>query len=223
MIRKVDQASSQAPQIVDGNYTTTAKRHEEAYSVIDNSDDEVFQYVLYDWYLENGLTDRLLSVRSSYVVSYLQRKAKQSVDHADLLWRYFAQRERYHDAAAVQLQLAKSDFQLSLERRIEYLSKAKANASASTPGIGRQARQTLIVVTGELLDVANIQDDLLHRVKRDQRVAEDRREQALKHLDGQVLSLTDVIMIFPAPLHLTLLTSKHNAAIQHVCRRRLIL
>lgn len=178
--------------MVDGAYTVTAKRRNEAYAVIDNSDDEVFQYVLYDWYLDNGWSDRLLAVRSSYVISYLQRKAKQSVDHADLLWRYFAQRERFHDAAAVQLQLAKSDFQLSLEKRIEYLSRAKANASTFTPGIARQPRQVLLHEVSELLDVANIQDDLLQRLKHERRITAERREQVLAHLDGQVLGLTEV-------------------------------
>lgn len=147
---------------------------------------------MYDWYLENGWSDRLLSVRSNYVVSYLQRKAKQSVDHADLLWRYYAQREQYHEAAAVQLQLAKSDFQLSLEKRIEYLSKAKANASTFTYGVNRQTRQILLHEITELLDIANIQDDLFQRLKQERRLTGERREQVLKHLNGQVLSLTEV-------------------------------
>ncbi|KAI9795113.1 MAG: hypothetical protein M1816_000135 [Peltula sp. TS41687] len=196
IIRKVDHASSQALQMVDGIYTTTAKRHEEAYSVIDNSDDEVFQYVLYDWYLENGWTDRLLSVRSSYVVSYLQRKSKLSVDHADLLWRYYAQRERYHDAAVVQFTLAKSDFQLSLEKRIEYLSKAKANVLALNPGIGRNSRLMLTHEISDLLDVGNIQDDLLQRISKDPRVVNGRREDALNELNGRVLSLSELFNVY---------------------------
>ena len=179
--------------MIDGAYTATTKRRTEAYAVIDNSDDEVFQNVLYDWYLENGWHDRLLAVRSTYVVSYLQRKGTQSVEHSDLLWRYFAQRERYHDAAAVQFQLAKSEFQLPLEKRIEYLSMSKANASTFTPGIGKQSRQVLLHEIAESLDVANIQDDLLQRLRQETRLAPERKQAILEHLDGQVLGLSEVI------------------------------
>lgn len=192
MIAQVDQASRQSPEIVDGVYTLSARRVKEAYAIIDNSNDEVFQYDLYDWYLERGWSDRLLAVGSPYVISYLQSKSKQSVDHANLLWRFFAQRERYHDAAAVQLQLAKSQFRLSLDKRIEYLSKAKANASTMTPGVGRQSRQLLLHEISELLTVANIQQDLLQRLKHDPRLNEERRGQVLEELDGQVLGLSQV-------------------------------
>lgn len=196
--------------MINGVYTTTARRRNEAYSIIEKSDDEVFQYDLYDWYLEKGWTDRLLALRSSYVVSYLERRAKQSVDHADLLWRYFAQMQRYHDAAAVQLQLAKSNFKLPLERRIEYLSKAKANASTSTPGTARQARQILLHEISEMLDVANIQDDLLQKLKYDERLLPEGRKEHMAHLDDQILNLTEVISLPCTQLRLT--DSRHSCS-----------
>ncbi|KAI9824104.1 MAG: hypothetical protein M1832_002174 [Thelocarpon impressellum] len=192
IILNVDEASRREPEMIDGNYTLTAKRKAEAYAVIENSDDEVFHYDLYDWYLSRGWDERLLAVRSSYAEKYLQDKAKSNAAHADLLWRYYAQGERYLEAARVQLQLATSDFPLSLEKRIEYLSKAKANASTHTPGMGRQARQVLLHEVSELLDVANIQADLLARLRVDPRLAADRRSEVIKHLDGKVLGLTEL-------------------------------
>ena len=188
----VDRVSRQVPEMIDGNYTVTAKRKAEAYSVIDNSDDEVFQYDLYDWYLSQGWNDRLLAVRSSYVVPYLQGKAKVNPAHADLLWKYYAQGERYFEAAKVQLQLANSDFDLKLGKRIEYLSMAKTNASTHTPGMGRQARQGLLHDISELLDVANIQHDLLTRLKEDPRLTRERMAEVVPLLDGRVLGLTEV-------------------------------
>ncbi len=192
IISSVDQNSSQAPETIDGQYTLTAKRRNEAYAVIDESDDEVFQTDLYDWYLAQGWSDRLLQVQSPYLTTYLQRKSANDVAHADLLWRYYAQSDRFHDAASVQLQLAKSGFDLSLEKRIEYLGRAKANASVFTSGVGRQPRQVLLHEVSDLLDVANIQDDLLQRLKADTRITPERRPDVLKGLNGQILSLTEV-------------------------------
>ena len=178
--------------MIDGSYTVIAKRKAEAYAVIDESDDEVFQYDLYDWYLARGWQDRLLAVRSSYAATYLQGKAMDNAAHADLLWMYYAQGERFSEAAAVQLQLANSDFDLSLQKRIEYLSKAKANTNAHTPGMGRQARSLLLHQISDLLDVANIQDDLLTRLKADPRIPAERRAEVIGKVDGKVRGLSEV-------------------------------
>ena len=191
-IVNVDAAARQAPEMVDGTYTLAAKRKSEAYEVIDKSDDEVFQYDLYDWYLSQGWEDRLLAVRSSLVTAYLQDKAVHSTYHADLLWKYYALGERYFDAAGVQLHLAKSDFQISLEKRIEYLSNAKANAMTTTPGVNRQARQVLLHEITDLLDVANIQDDVLNRLNADPRLHPDKKDGVMKHLNGRIVDLTEV-------------------------------
>jgi len=192
VISSVDQASSQAPEMVDGQYTVSAKRKSEAYNVIQNSNDEVFQTDLYDWYLAKGWTERLLEVVSPYIVVYLQRKSSEDIAHADLLWNYYARNNRFYDAAAVQLALAKSEFPLGLDKRIEYLSRAKANASTYTTGIARQPRQLLLHEISDLLDVGNIQDDLLQRLKEDARITSERRPEVLKELNGQILSLTEV-------------------------------
>lgn len=191
-LQSVDQASSQAPEFIDGRLTTIAKKRNEAYNVINESQDEVFQNDLYDWYLSQSWEDRLLEVNSPYVVPYLQRISSTSVANASLLWKFYASREQYFDAATVLLQLAKSDFQLSLEKRIEYLSRAKANASTTESGVSRQARQVMQHEVSELLDVASIQADILSRLSNDSRVPDERRAEVIERLDGPVISLTDV-------------------------------
>lgn len=152
----------------------------------------MFQTDLYDWYRQQGLIDRLLEVQSDYIVSYLRRISEEGMQQADLLWRYYAQAGRFHNAAEVQLQLAKSEFKLTLDRRIEYLSKARANASAQTPGVGRQPRQLLMHEVAELLDVANIQDDLLQRLRDDPRLSPERKPEIVQQLNGKIIGLTDV-------------------------------
>ena len=199
VIQAVDKASANSAPPPDGSLSIIMRRRNEAYAEINNSNDEVFQTYLYDWYLSQGWAERLLEITSEYVVSYLVRKSQEDVAHADLLWRYYAHYHNYLDAADVQHQLAKSGFQLSLERRIEYLSRAKANASTRVPGFSeiggvrsRQSRQELLRNITDLLDIANIQDDILQKMKSDPRLVGDRRTEVLARLDGEILSIDEV-------------------------------
>jgi nuclear pore complex protein Nup155 len=95
------------------------------------------------------------------------------------------------------LQLAKSDFPINLSTRIGYLSRAKANASTRTNGLqdfsrSKQSKQEVVREINDLLDLANIQEDLLHRLTKDARVTADRKPDIVKELDGQILPLDTV-------------------------------
>jgi nuclear pore complex protein Nup155 len=188
----VDQLASKDPGFIDGQMTIIAKRQNEAYGVIADSTDEVFLTSLYDWYLEQGQSDRLLQTPSPFVVTYLERKSTDDISHADLLWRYYAQSQRFFEAAKVQFQLARSAFTLPLSRRIEYLGRSRANASTFTPDVGRQSRQRLLHEISNLIDVANIQDDLLQRLKDDDRIAPERKAEVLQDVDGPVMDISTV-------------------------------
>ena len=190
VIQCLDESSNQVPDMVDGQYTPLAKRRSEAFDVIDNSEDEVFQTDLYDWYLQEGRTDRLMSIDSPFLIVYLERKSLENVTHADLLWKYYSQGERHHDAAKVQLELANSNFNLSLDQRIGYLGRAKANASTYRSGVGRQIRSSLLRKISDLLDVANLQGDLLQRLKGDDRIAPDAKQLVVQELDGSIKDLS---------------------------------
>jgi nuclear pore complex protein Nup155 len=188
----VDNLAANDPGVIDGQLTLIAKRKNEAYGVITDSIDEVFLTSLYDWYLEQGWSDRLLQTNSAFVVTYLERKSADDLSHADLLWRYYAQSERFFEAAKVQFHLAQSAFTLPLARRIEYLGRARANASTFTPDVGRQSRQRLLQDISNLIDLANIQDDLLQRLKDDRRLAPERRTQVLSDVDGPIMDISTV-------------------------------
>ncbi|TVY71410.1 Nucleoporin [Lachnellula suecica] len=188
----VDDTAAREPEVFDGRSTLIATKRIEAYTVVNDSDDELFQFDLYEWYLHQGWVERLLSTDSPFVVTFLTRSAATSVEKADLLWRFYVHREHYYEAAAVQLDLAKSAFDITLAKRIEYLSRAKANASTSSPGIGRQVRQVLLYEVSELLDVANIQDELLARLRADSRVSDESRPNIMQALNSGVLDLTEL-------------------------------
>lgn len=198
------------PGYIDGQLTIIAKRQNEAYGVISDSTDEVFLTSLYDWYLEQGWSDRLLQTKSPFVVTYLERKSADDIAHADLLWRYYGQSERFFGAAKVQFQLAQSAFTLSLSRRIEYLGRARANASTFTPDVGRQSRQRLLQEISSLIDVANIQDDLLQRLKEDTRIAPERKTEVLRDVDGPILDISTVRQTLSGSSQLLTLTQLFN-------------
>ena len=176
----------------DGQHSTIARRRTEAFEVIDTSEDEAFQTDLYDWYLAQQKKDRLLDIQSRYIVTYLERRSTESVDIADLLWRYHSRVGHNHEAAEVQLDLARSKFNLTLDNRIEYLGRAKANASMPSPGVARQTRYQLLREVSDLLDVANIQSELLQRLSNDHRVPDDRRLSIVDRLNSSLLPLNDV-------------------------------
>ncbi|KAG8531679.1 uncharacterized protein KY384_003311 [Bacidia gigantensis] len=178
-----------APNVADGPYSLNARRRTEAYEVIDTSEDEAFQTDLYDWYLLQQKKDRLLDIQSPYIVTYLERRSSDSVEISDLLWRYHSRVGHNHQAASVQLDLARSPFDLTLDNRIEYLGRAKANASMPSPGVPRQNRYQLLREVSDLLDIANIQSDLLQRLTNDPRVGADRLPSLVQELSGSLLPM----------------------------------
>lgn len=195
MIEAVDQVYNNQGHVPEGVVSVIARRKHEAYEQINASDDEVFQYYLYDWYMSKGWAERLLDINSPFVIDYLQQSAEKDVAHADLLWRYYAHYNDFLSAADTQFKLAQSSLPLTLEKRIEYLSRAKANASTRAAGFtesgvrNRQSRQELLRNIGDHLDLANIQDDILQRIKDDPRPTAAKRVELVGELDSKILPL----------------------------------
>ncbi|KAF1813320.1 nuclear pore complex protein Nup155 [Eremomyces bilateralis CBS 781.70] len=190
IINAVDRAETTMPEVPE---VVTARRKQEAYAQINESTDEVFQTNLYDWYIGQGWQDRLLDISSPYVVSYLERKSNDDVQYANLLWRYHSHYNNFYQAALVQFQLAQSVvLDLSLAQRIEYLSRAKANASTRLTGMVdvavSTAKQEKLREISEQLDVATVQEEVLQRLRADPRLPEERRPEVENELGGEVLN-----------------------------------
>ncbi|ORY58196.1 Non-repetitive/WGA-negative nucleoporin C-terminal-domain-containing protein [Pseudomassariella vexata] len=192
VLHNLDAACAHEPDTIDGKRTLIAIKRDEAYAVVNESTDEVFHSDLYDWYVQQGLTDRLLSIESPHVIRFLETLAATDVGHADLLCRYYTLRGRFYDAARVQAELARSAFPISIKDRIQLLSRAKTNASVITTGIARQDLQMLNHEVTELLEVAHIQDDLFERLKVDPRIPPERIPEIESTLDGEIQSLSDL-------------------------------
>ncbi|OAA66487.1 nucleoporin [Niveomyces insectorum RCEF 264] len=192
VLSQLDIDSSAEPELVDGRPTLSATKRMEAYTVVNDSDDEVFHFDLYEWYIDENLIDRLLAIDSPHVVTFLERLASVDARHADLLCRFYTNRSRFFNAAQVQFNLACSTFEISVKDRISLLSRAKANASVSTTGISGQRQQQLNHEVTELLEVAHIQDDLLERLLADPRIPDERKVEIERDLDGSVLGLSEL-------------------------------
>lgn len=122
----------------------------------------------------------------------MEHQATASVFQANLLWQFHAKNSNYHEAARVLHELANSNLPLPLEERIEYLSRAKSLCSVRVePGL-RNALNEQATLIQDALDVANIQDDVIRAVKEDSRMADFKRAEFLKELDGRILPLTTV-------------------------------
>ncbi|KAI8715312.1 hypothetical protein NCS52_01038600 [Fusarium sp. LHS14.1] len=188
----LDAASSSEPEMVDGKLTLIATKRLEAYDVVNGSDDEVFHFDLYEWYIQQGWTDRILAIDSPHVITFLQRLAGTNVEHADLLCRFYTNRSRFFDAAEVQAELANSDFPIGIKDRIRLLSLAKANANVATTGVSRQQQQLLNHSVTELLEIAHIQDDLLERLKADERIDDERKLEIEDALKGKIQGLSEL-------------------------------
>ncbi len=192
VLRQLDVDSAVEPEIVDGRMTLAATKRMEAYSVVNDSADEVFHFDLYEWYIEENLTDRLLAIDSPHVITFLERLASASAEHADLLCRFYTHRGRFFDAAQVQFNLAGSSFKIGIKARITHLSRAKAYASVSSAGVSGQRQQQLNHEIMDLLEMAHIQDDLLERLLSDSRIPDVRKAEIQTDLDGPTLGLSEV-------------------------------
>jgi len=225
VVKAVDTVKASAGDDIAAS--SIARRKTEAYNEINQSDDEVCQTFLYDWYLSQGWSDRLLEISSPYVVSYLQRKSKDDVAHADLLWQYYAHYSAFFEAAQIQLQLAKSGFNLSLSQRMEYLSRAKANAASRIHSNGlrdfgrpTQSRQEVLREISDLLDIATIQAELLSLLEKDPRMRADRKPAIVEELNGSILSLDEVSELLPTSCVLYL---QFIIALQQLCGSSILL
>ena len=73
------------------------------------SDDNLFHVALYQWLIDQGQFEQLLSFRSKFLEDFLTRGTKkhpQSVLLYDLLWKYYEKTRSYAAAAKILARLA---------------------------------------------------------------------------------------------------------------------
>lgn len=192
VLDELDAVYGTALEMQDGVPTTATRIRNETWTLAYTSTDETWHNTLYDWLFSRGHSDRLLEADSPHVLNYLKRTSVGSLPHCDLLWQYHARRENFFAAAEVLHKLAQSEFELPLEKRLEFLSRARGFCSSYGPMGTRQKMNELSHTIQEELDVVVIQDDVLRRIKEDERISPEKKERLTKELDSNLISLSDV-------------------------------
>ncbi|KAI5788369.1 Non-repetitive/WGA-negative nucleoporin C-terminal-domain-containing protein [Geopyxis carbonaria] len=178
------------PEMIDGVPSSAMRVRNDTWTIVYGSIDELFHHSLYDWMFTRGFQDRLLEVDSPYVLRYLQNRGKESIEHCELLWQYHARRENFYDAAQVLVELAQSEFKLTLERRVEYFSNAKTYSSSYGAHGTRQRMNELNSTIQEQLDVAIVQHEVLKRLREDPRISAEKKAKLEEELGDTILGLS---------------------------------
>ncbi|KAK6460897.1 nuclear pore complex subunit [Scheffersomyces coipomensis] len=164
------------------------------------SQDKFFHYQFYEWFISQGVSERLLELNTPFILPFLEEKSVNDLTLSDLLWLYHAKRERYYDAATILHASAISDFKLDLQQRIEYLSRANGFCNCVCPPNLRQKVIQLSSVIQELFDVANVQLDVLTAIQADDRIKPENKDIAISALNFKVLPITELFNNYSDPL-----------------------
>ncbi|XP_051876297.1 nuclear pore complex protein Nup155 [Pristis pectinata] len=157
------------------------------------STDELFNIALFNWLIQVDLTDKLLEVNSPYLEPYLVRMAKHDqnrVRYMDLLWRYYEKNRNFSNAARILARLADMhSTEISLQQRIEYISRAILSAKSSTATSSQAADGEFLHELEEKMEVARIQlliqDTLARNYSQHPSVQE-----AISQLDSELMDIT---------------------------------
>ncbi|EKM61129.1 uncharacterized protein PHACADRAFT_24346 [Phanerochaete carnosa HHB-10118-sp] len=172
-----------------------------SYALAFASEDEMLHSTLYDWLIQRGLADELLEMRPVYLEAHLRREPI-TVQKYQLLWQFYVKDGQPLRAAEVLGALAEStEFNLSLEERLEYLTLAVGNAK-SHPISSMGAHEAAIAFLTDLeekLEVVQVQLEIYHTLL-PQVNGEDAAKVQL--LSKRLFSVTELYQLFAEPFDL---------------------
>lgn len=173
---------------------------DETYKACFLSEDELFHYCFYDWFFEKGLESRLMEVQTPYILSYLVFKAEREFSFAELLWIYCKKCGDSFKAAEELFKLAVGNFELSLDERMRYLSRARTYCGADGDAETKHAMDRLETMIDEYLLVASVQHELLWAIQEDKRLDSDVQKESIAKLNGKILTISELFNDFAKPL-----------------------
>ncbi|XP_039606595.1 nuclear pore complex protein Nup155 [Polypterus senegalus] len=157
------------------------------------SRDELFHIALYNWLIQADLTDKLLEVNSPYLEDHLMRMMKQDqnkVCYMDLLWRYYEKNQSFSKAAHVLARLADMhSSEITLQQRLEYISRAILSAKSSTSAISQATNGEFLHELEEKKEVARIQLQIQDMLSK-QYSHHPAIQTALSRLDSELMDIT---------------------------------
>ncbi|KAJ8580471.1 nucleoporin-domain-containing protein, partial [Rhizopogon salebrosus TDB-379] len=150
-------ASAQVSNTIDDPEAIRSHAYDHAFS----NEDEIFHSALYDWLIDRGLADELLAMRPPFLEAHLKREPV-TVPKYQLLWQFYVKDGQPLRAAEILATIAESDADLPLDKHLEYLTLAVANAKSHPVTIGGRHETAISFLTDleEKLDVAQVQLEL---------------------------------------------------------------
>lgn len=136
---------------------------------------------------------------------------KSDIVIADILWSYYATNSAFEKMATVLSAMANStndEYELDLERRMEYLSRAIAAAKSSRPGANVEYGHLLHDLE-ESSEVAEIQRDILAILRNDDEI----NPELVQMLDYRLLTISELYNEYASPLgmHEVVLSILHTS------------
>ncbi|XP_030048906.1 nuclear pore complex protein Nup155 [Microcaecilia unicolor] len=170
------------------------------------STDELFSIALYNWLIQVDLTDKLLEINSPFLEPHLERMAKvdqNKVRYMDLLWRYYEKNRIFSNASRVLAKLADMhSTEITLQQRIEYISRAILSAKSSTAMSSLAADGEFLHELEEKMDVARIQLQIQETLAR-QHSHLSSVQDAISQLDSELMDITKLYGEFADPFKLS--------------------
>ncbi|KAI0757109.1 nucleoporin [Daedaleopsis nitida] len=191
----------QGPGQVDDPETVRGHAYELAFA----SEDEIFHSTLYEWLIGRGMADELLEMRPAYLEAHLRREPV-TVEKFQLLWQFYVKDGQPLRAAEVLTILAEStEFNMSLDTRLEYLTLAVGNAKSHPVSVGGRHETAIAFLTDleEKLEVAQVQLELYNTLL--PRQLEPEVAESIKALTYRLYTITELYQHYTDPLDLPLI------------------
>ncbi|CAO0792466.1 unnamed protein product [Mucor circinelloides] len=116
------------------------------------SDDKLFHYQLYNWFLSHGLESKLLEYETPYLIPYFEQYIPDREKSLGFMYQFYNQKHQYREAFGCLYRLATLPSEaLDLDKRIELMSQALINAKCGK--LGPEAEDAV----NELIRVAGMQ------------------------------------------------------------------
>ncbi|XP_059140242.1 nuclear pore complex protein Nup155-like [Physella acuta] len=170
-----------------------AESYKDAFQASLRCDDPLFHAALYDWLFATKNAETLLEINTPYVESYLRRKVNLQTDNTlalDMLWKHYEKTENFQAATRILAQLAeRHGSHISLNQRLDYLSRAVISAKSSTSRLGTSAAGELLHELEEKMEVARLQMQIYKCLSN---MADPEVEVAKNRLDSELLDITSL-------------------------------
>ncbi|CAI8052459.1 Nuclear pore complex protein Nup155 [Geodia barretti] len=168
------------------------KEFAEMLALVLRSKDELLHVTVYSWLIAAHMAETLVEIQSPFIEDYLNNMASVQQDNRhvlDLLWRYYEKTKAYSGAARILDELAhKQDPELTLDQRVEYMSRGVMCAKSSRLTTTSDTIGELLHELEEKMEVARIQLQISEALKLQPQTQPVKT--AIRKLDGQLADIS---------------------------------